>query len=245
MGSTNQRRELTSSEKAAAKRVKALYEEKKAWARQRGVQFKHDDVAEALGWSGPGAVSHYLNARIPLNLEACAKFARYFGVGMSDISPELAALLPNDTVEHYGTEVAQEVPLIPWSKVADVCGRESTPEGLATHAEDWILCPKPHSPQTFALTVSSQSNYNPADRYSINEGDILHIDPQVKAKSGRMVAVKWPPEDGSDVRLRQLIEEGPDLYLKALNPAWPDAITEMPGGAEILGCVIAKTVYYD
>jgi transcriptional regulator with XRE-family HTH domain len=49
------------------------------------------DVSKAFGFANQSAVSQYLNARIPLNLETAAKFSKILNVSLTDISPRHAA----------------------------------------------------------------------------------------------------------------------------------------------------------
>jgi hypothetical protein len=64
---------------------------KKVWD-QKSVTLKLTQlsVSKIFGFANQSAVSQYLNARIPLNLETAAKFSKILGVPLEDISPRHA-----------------------------------------------------------------------------------------------------------------------------------------------------------
>ena len=53
------------------------------------------------------------------------------------------------------------------------------------------------------------------------EGDIVFIDPEVPAESGRIVAAVDDGAADPEATLKKLVRDGSDYYLKALNPDWP------------------------
>lgn len=53
------------------------------------------------------------------------------------------------------------------------------------------------------------------------EGDIVFIDPDVPAESGRIVAAVDDGAADPEATLKKLVRDGSDYYLKALNPDWP------------------------
>lgn len=80
---------LTPEQAEDAERLKARFKEWQHRQRERGTPVAQDQAAERLGF-GQSALSQYLNARIPLNVEALAKFARLLECSPRDISPALA-----------------------------------------------------------------------------------------------------------------------------------------------------------
>lgn len=238
------RRPLTEAERADAERLKAVYKQKKAEYRLAGKRLTQESMAGELGWSGQTAVSQYMAGNIPLNLEAAAMFARFFNVSLEKISPRLANLLPNasDSEEQQGnsrlsSDDTERVPLISWMEAG------VTRPTAGDHAsETRILCPVPHSNRTFALVVEGEAMTSPGNRYSFDDGDIIHVDPAGQPRQGSIVLVRNPQDEMAI--LRQLMIDGGRRYLKALNPAWPDAIIEFPPGAHIVGVVICKTVSF-
>ena len=119
-----------------------------------------------------------------------------------------------------------------WQEVVEVPGE----------AESWILCPVQHSSRTFALKVVGQSMQSPGEKRSFDDGDIIHVDPEVPANNNSLVVVRV--DSDNEATFKQLIVESGRHFLKALNPSWPNRITEMPQDAVICGVVISKTVSY-
>lgn len=90
--SMSKRRELTHEEKAEAGRLKAIYARRKSEARARGENLTQEIVGHRCGWeSAQSATNQYLNAKVPLNLEAVLKLADVLDFDVSDVSPRLAA----------------------------------------------------------------------------------------------------------------------------------------------------------
>lgn len=79
------RKSLSEEDVRAAHRLKEIWNSRKS-----ELGLTQDRAAEILGFSTQGAVSHYLNAQTPLNLEAVLKFAGLLKVAPERIRPELA-----------------------------------------------------------------------------------------------------------------------------------------------------------
>lgn len=75
-------------------------------------------------------------------------------------------------------------------------------------------------------------------RPKFHDGDLIFVDPQTSADSGKFVVVHM--EDSHDATFKQLIVEGGRQYLKALNPDWPDRTIEVNSNATICGVVVFK-----
>lgn len=80
-------RPLTRHEQQMARRLRDLWEEKKAQDR-----LTQDDVNRQVGWS-PSVFSQYLRGRIPLNTDAILRIAKAIRVQPWDIDPTLEPLL--------------------------------------------------------------------------------------------------------------------------------------------------------
>lgn len=65
-------------------------------ARFDAQSLSQQEFGGALGIGSQGAVWQYLNGKIALNLPVAIKFARGLGCSVEDISPTLAAQLPDD-----------------------------------------------------------------------------------------------------------------------------------------------------
>lgn len=124
-----------------------------------------------------------------------------------------------------------QVPLISWIQAGDFC--ESVDLFQPGDADEWMPCPVPHSKHTYALRVRG-----PSMEPKFHEGEIVVVDPEARADSGRFVVAK---KTGSqEVTLKQLIMDGSETYLKAANPNWPDQIIRITEEWIICGVVICK-----
>lgn len=82
---------LSPEQKEDARRLFRLYEKWKSDQRQAGARASQEMVAAALGFASQSAVSQYMKGGIPLNQDAVAKFAKFFGVSPAEISPTISA----------------------------------------------------------------------------------------------------------------------------------------------------------
>ncbi|QBY45394.1 helix-turn-helix domain-containing protein [Arsenophonus nasoniae] len=81
-------RRITPEDKQAAARLKKLWNEKK-----EALSLTQEKAAEELGFNTQGAVSQYLNGKVPLNTDTIIKFAKILHVSPEAIKPELSSLL--------------------------------------------------------------------------------------------------------------------------------------------------------
>lgn len=89
---------------------------------------------------------------------------------------------------------------------------------------------------------------DPKGQTSFDEGDIVFFDPEKDACNNCFVAVKeqvtkeqdFTEPAESSTTFKQLILEGNNAYLKALNPDWPDRITPIKDRNLICGVAIGK-----
>jgi SOS-response transcriptional repressor LexA len=103
------------------------------------------------------------------------------------------------------------------------------------YAEDYLPCPSPHGPRTFALRVEGDSMTAPYGK-SYPAGCIIYVDPdQIGGiANGDRVVAKINGDNG--VTFKVFIEDAGKKFLKPLNPQYP-SITE---SFRILGKVIGK-----
>ncbi|MEH3087693.1 MAG: S24 family peptidase [Xylophilus ampelinus] len=133
---------------------------------------------------------------------------------------------------------AGKVPVISWAQVSAYCNGDLNAE--AVDAEEWFICPVPHSERTFAVRVSGESMRNPNSRPSYEEGEIIFVDPKRVGKPGdRVVACL---EASGQATFKQLMEEDGRRFLKALNPDWTPRIIELPERARISGTIIGRWI---
>lgn len=155
----------------------------------------------------------------------------------------VASLLPgyvnqqavSDARGSYGVNRAG-VPVLSWVQAGhwtDIA------EPMRTDAiDEWLPCPAPHGPRTFALRVRGESMYNPHGRPSFQDGDLIFVDPDRSAEHRSLVIVRL--HDSNEATFKQLVIDGQNSYLKALNPGWPTPMIEVNHTASICGVVIFK-----
>lgn len=105
----------------------------------------------------------------------------------------------------------RKVPLISWVQAG-----LPTPVASLDDMDKWYICPVRISKNGFALKVRGESM-----EPMFYEGDIVFIDPEVAADPGRIVAAVDDGAADPEATLKKLVKDGPDYYLKALNPDWP------------------------
>lgn len=130
------------------------------------------------------------------------------------------------------------VPLISWVQAGSWC--EVSDIYAVGDAEQWLPCPVTHGPRTYAVRIRGESMNNPHERVSFQDGDIVFVDPDRDAIHRSFVVAKLT--DTQEATFKQLIIEGPEKYLKALNPSWPEPFIRVNGNAEFAGVAIAKHV---
>ncbi|MBA1322936.1 LexA family protein [Pseudomonas plecoglossicida] len=135
-----------------------------------------------------------------------------------------------------GPQVRGFVPLISWVQAGAWCEMQESLE--IQDVESWLPCAVSHSSGTFALRVRGLSMFNPHERRSFREGDIIFVDPERDYENGSLVIAKLV--DSKEATFKQLVIEGERHFLKPLNPSWPDPIIELPTDALICGVVISK-----
>lgn len=91
----------------AANRLKVLFEK---------ADMSQKTFGATWGIGTAGMVSQYLNAKRPLGLQAAIKFAKGFKCSVADISPTLAASLPNEPLYTDGSK--QPIALMQQSQAA-------------------------------------------------------------------------------------------------------------------------------
>lgn len=135
-----------------------------------------------------------------------------------------------------GPNVRGFVPLISWVQAGAWCEMQEPFE--LDDVETWLPCVVSHSSSTFALRVRGLSMFNPHERRSFREGDIIYVDPAKDYENGSLVIAKLA--DSREATFKQLVIEGDRRFLKPLNPSWPDPIIELPSDATICGVVVSK-----
>lgn len=160
--------------------------------------------------------------------ETLQKIAQAFGISPSELFKEESNV---ETAPNFG-----KVPLISWVQAGAWC--EASNIQTLTDAEEWISCPVKHGPRTYALKIRGESMRNPGDRPSFEEGDIIFVDPDRNWQHKSLVVLRL--SDSNEATFKRLLIDGPQRYLEALNPAWPNRIVPINGNTTICGVVIAR-----
>jgi len=192
-------------------------------------------LAKACGWKSQSRVGNYESGTREPSLDDIAQMAKALGIDQSDL-----LIGAGEVKEKPNTEPAPpnrgNIPLISWVQAGAF--QEATEAYAPGMAEQYLPCPVPHSTWTFALRVRGDSMFNPHGPKSFSEGDIIYVDPEVDAINRSFVVVKLVDEQ--EASFKQLVIEGSQKYLKAINPAWPQPFFPIDGEAVIMGVVIAK-----
>jgi SOS-response transcriptional repressor LexA len=127
----------------------------------------------------------------------------------------------------------RKVPLISWVQAG-----LPTPVASLDDMDKWYICPVRISKNGFALKVRGESM-----EPMFFEGDIVFIDPEVPAESGRIVAAVDDGAADPEATLKKLVKDGSDYYLKALNPDWPGPkFQPLTQSMRIAGVAVGKYV---
>lgn len=121
---------------------------------------------------------------------------------------------------------SSSVPLLEWS---DSATYENTNRIPVTQ----LVCPVPHSKQTFAVKIKDDSM---RDKFLIN--DYVFIDPTVTPVNGSHTLVLLA--DDAEPVLRQLYRENGKTYLRAANPTWTPQIIETSESVKVIGTAISR-----
>lgn len=151
------------------------------------------------------------------------------------LSSSLAAGIMRSNIEEAHVQMGA-VPVISWVQAGQ--WTEVMTSFTAADAEEWVACPVAHGPRTFVLRVRGESMFNPHARRSFRDGDLIYVDPDRTAENGSLVVAQVA--GNTEATFKQLMLEGENKYLKALNPAWPDPIMQIDGDTNICGVVIFK-----
>ena len=137
---------------------------RKTWdSRKKSLGLNQKDVAKSLGWT-QGAISQYLNGHTALNTDTILTFARLLQISPNVIRPGVLDKIKNEE---------QSIMLYTTS------GEEPT-------KEDWANIQK-YSDKYLMIKIDT-----PVDvRFRIDIGELVIIDPNLKARSGdRVVELK-------------------------------------------------------
>lgn len=127
------------------------------------------------------------------------------------------------------------IPLISWVRAGEFC--EAVDNFAPGDSEEQFFTTHAHGPSSYALRVRGDSMLNPSGEDSFREGDVILVDPDREPRHRSLVIVRLPDEN--EATFKQLLIDGPRRYIQALNPQWPNRVTELPTDATICGVVFA------
>ncbi len=139
--------------------------------------------------------------------------------------------------DNVSTDVNQyrRVPLISWVQAGRP--RPAADPYHPSAPENWEDVTVAVSAETFALKVRGDSMVGP-DGSGFPEGTIIIVDPNVEARNGDYVVVRFQNSD--EATFKRLVVDGPLKLLRPLNPTYPTiTITD---DARLCGVVVEKNI---
>ena len=223
---------LTTEQLEDATRLKALYESKK-----KQLKITQYTIADDMGIS-QGAVGHYINGRIALNVPVVTDFARILQVQVSDISPRLArevgkyiSAFENNLSDPQPYRPGKRYPVL--SSVQAGCWAEAIEAYTLNEIGEWLESDAHIQGEAFWLRVEGDSMTAPTGQ-SVPEGNYVLFDTGKEAINGSLVIAKLV--DSNEATFKKLIIDGGQKYLKGLNPAWP--MVPVNGNCRIIGVAV-------
>ncbi|WP_151173473.1 LexA family protein [Pseudoalteromonas ruthenica] len=188
---------------------------------RKGLSLTQYQLAELVGVAQNSIqkieVGHTKN---PRNIEALARALQTtpeylrFGVGTSDSFTA-------------GPTVKKQLPLISWVQA----GAWSDIQEVNPLEAEHFMCPVNCSEKSFVLKVQGISM-----EPKFLDGDLIFVDPEARPEHGSYVVARL--DDENQATFKQLIIEGGQKFLKALNPNWPDPLMPINGNCTIVGKVV-------
>ncbi|KGA24932.1 repressor [Pectobacterium brasiliense] len=223
---------LTREQLEAARKLKALYQSKK-----KELNVTQYTIADELGIS-QGAVGHYLNGRIALNVPVASGFSRILQIPISEFSPELArdaasyASTVDSNVAFHGIHDPKgEYPVISWVSAGE--WSEAIEPYHRRAIDRWYGTTVDCSDSSFWLDVKGDSMTSPVG-LSIPEGMVILVDPEVEPINGKLVVAKLDGEN--EATFKKYVEDAGHKFLKPLNPQYP--LITINGNCRIIGVVV-------
>lgn len=209
-------RDLTYEEKEDAKRLKGIWQDKKDKLNLNQIK-----AAEELGYNSQGAISQYLNGKVPLNMQAVAKFAKLLKVAVGDISPRYATMVKDPTPE----------PLEPYNApTTGSIGGVPTDTVLAWFAFHTSFCESLGvPPQNLKLVRLDDGSFK-----EMPIGTVILIDDRYQEKAETGVYLL---EQGGKIVARRLVVQNDEIQIVGGNKKM-----QLSGGAYGLLRIIARVI---
>lgn len=196
-------------------------------ARQRLADIENSRLSQAalakrLGWSQTRLANYESDARTPgpgevAVLAAALSVSPGWLMFGGDEQGELSWMI-EPPARSQPRRDPNAVPLISWVRAG--AWEAAADPYQPGDADEWLPCPAPHGPHTYALRVSGDSMTAPYGR-SYPHGCVIYVDPAQSGgvSTGDPIIAKIDGEDG--VTFKAFVEDGGRSYLKPLNPAYP------------------------
>jgi len=174
---------------------------------------------------------------VPLTvLYAIAEFEWDFDLKSSErlLRDEAFKFIPQDMKWLYNApRIHTRVPLISWVRAGTWADIEDPSTVAVDDVEEWRETTAIVSDRAFALRVVGDSMANPYGAPSIPEGSVVIVDPEKPADNGSIVVAML--DDSNQATIKRLVIDGPNKYLKPLNPAY--RTIEINGNCSVVGVV--------
>jgi SOS-response transcriptional repressor LexA len=195
------------------------------------------EVAGKLGVSQTAA-SKWRDGKSAPGADGIAALCKHFKVslewllfGTGDPAPK-----PNDEPIDLGITVAlgRRVPLISWVQAG--AWKEVEDTFHPGQADEWVASNGKCGEHAFALRIVGDS-MEPV----FQPGDIIIVDPDVAAETGKYVIAKIKNEKGEngEATFKRFVRDGNNVYLRPLNTAY-DVLDMTDKEFYIVGCVVAR-----
>ena len=209
------------------------YSEGFAKPRSKGLK----SICDALGTS-----SGYLDyGEVPVEIPTVSDLKAKINTMQSSTSLNCAELNDPEGTQRVPVDYGMDgyVPVISW--VAAGSFSDVMPVTIDDVIE-WIPRPKSLSKRAFGLIVQGRSMWP-----EFKPDDIIYVEPEITPwdlKDGDLVVIHC--NDDKQATFKQLIiGDGPeDMYLKPLNPEWPDQKIIPMGKCTLVGIVDSKVTKY-
>lgn len=129
-----------------------------------------------------------------------------------------------------GPAIHTRVPLLSWVRAGSW---SEVRDDESSDVIEWRETTATVSSKAFALRVEGDSMTNPYGSPSIPEGSVVIVDPEKSAHNGSIVVAML--DDSHQATIKRLVIDGPNKYLKPLNPAY--RAIEIDGNCSIVGVV--------
>lgn len=215
--------------------------------RMADLKISQADIKRATG-AGKATISSWVNGSTKPSGEYASKLAAYLRCNTDWLLTGVGGMnnAPSERLAPLGTERVNvdhamngEIPVISW--VAAGNWAEVMPTTL-DDVIDWIPKPAHLSDMAFGLVVRGRSMWP-----EFKPDEIVYVEPNITPwdlKDGDLVIVQC--NDDTEATFKQLVMGNgyDDMYLKPLNPDWPDQKMHPMTECNLVGVVDSKYTRY-